>query len=578
LTACPSPSRTTMPTATMITLGLVLAIAALAAANQPRLTNKDGHVLITTGDSTQNVTDLLSVTKAAPLFKDQEGKLNTGLRELNDAVTGQFQDVERRARALNATTQDQFQDSTKTVAELLDELTKTGKSTDAGMTALVAHVKRLADAADAEKTSAGSGTPTKAAGAAFNPFTASFSSLGGDRLRVTFPKGAELIADPSVKMYQCKFTYLKDKKLDPTKSKISEAVAADTERTFSCVVPAWADKGKMPDEPTFTSNFEVLENGRTMAAPSGGQVIKWTPEIPSLKFADNSRLTSGEAGKAVPVSVDLSIQYEYGEAGYKDVQFSAATDKAWGSIITQIKFSGATTGDKRKMEFKITHPKSAGKKAAYWIDVTISSAKYKLSTKHRYKFDFNVATSIGVGGENNVLTGAQMATLYTKMGSTNLQLCYSAKLHGFSSSTMHSRCDGRGKSLTVMRRSKNGRVFGGYVHQNLNKGSGWVRGNYGSSNPWLFRVNPNSKTVDIIMKKNIVTYAYYMNNGYSMTWGGGHDLYCNSNGQSCYSNPSSYDFNFAGSSGQTTLSGDFRWNHAREGGSNGMVYEIYLIK
>ena len=35
----------------------------------------------------------------------------------------------------------------------------------------------------------------------------------------------------------------------------------------------------------------------------------------------------------------------------------------------------ATTSAKRKMEFTITHPASAKKEAAYWIDVTIASAK-----------------------------------------------------------------------------------------------------------------------------------------------------------------------------------------------------------
>jgi len=82
-----------------------------------------------------------------------------------------------------------------------DELTKTGKSTDAGITALVgevkavvgevkavvAQVKRLADASGG--VNADSGTPTKAVGATFNPFAASVGALGGDEIRVTFPKG-----------------------------------------------------------------------------------------------------------------------------------------------------------------------------------------------------------------------------------------------------------------------------------------------------------------------------------------------------------------------------------------------------
>ena len=46
-----------------------------------------------------------------------------------------------------------------------------------------------------------SGSKTETGGAAFDPFEASVSALGGDTLRVTFPKTAELIADPNVKMH-----------------------------------------------------------------------------------------------------------------------------------------------------------------------------------------------------------------------------------------------------------------------------------------------------------------------------------------------------------------------------------------
>jgi len=557
---------TTMAATT--TLGLVLALAALAAAKQPRLETKDGHVYITTGESTQNVTDLLSITKAGPLFKDQEGKLDElgraqegKLTELKNAVTGQIRSVNRRST-----------NNTKSVTDLLEELTSQGKASlevnVAFNAAIVAQVKRLADAADAEKTSTGGGTPTKAAGAAFNPFAASFSSLGGDTLRVTFPKGAELIADPRVKMYQCKFTYIKDKKLDTTKTRTSAAVAAETERTFSCVVPAWADKSNMPEDPNFTTNFEVLENSRSMPAPSGGQVVKWTPEIPSLKFGTNPLSISGEAGKANKFSVDLSVLYAYGEVGYQDVRFSAATDKAWGSIITQIKFSGATTSAKRKMEFSVTHPTSAKKEATYWIDVTISSAKFKLSTKHRLNVGFKVSTAIGTGGTNGVLTKGQMSQLYQRLGSTNLELCFNPKLHGFSSHTMHTRCDNRGKTLTLMRRNSNGKVFGGVVLQNLNKDSRWVHD--ANPTPWLFTVT--SGNVKFFNYRSGRRHTYYMNSGYGMTWGGGHDLYCNSDFTSCNANPYSFWHN----SGE--MAGTQNWKHKNEGGSHGMVYEVFLIK
>ena len=80
-------------------------------------------------------------------------------------------------------------------------------------------------------------------------------------------------------------------------------------------------------------------------------------------------------GRARVFSVDLSIIYGYGEAGCKDVKFSAATDSGWGKIINKFTFSGAADQPERKMGFTVTHPKNAKQEVTYWIDVTITSDK-----------------------------------------------------------------------------------------------------------------------------------------------------------------------------------------------------------
>ena len=98
-----------------------------------------------------------------------------------------------------------------------------------------------------------------------------------------------------------------------------------------------------------------------MPEPTGGQVIKWTPQKPSLKFGSFKNPFTGPAGKAKPYSVDFSVLYGYGEAGYKDVQFTAATDKSWGSILSKFQFSGSASQAERKLGFSINHPKSVKK-------------------------------------------------------------------------------------------------------------------------------------------------------------------------------------------------------------------------
>ena len=178
-----------------------------------------------------------------------------------------------------------------------------------------------------------------------------------------------------------------------------------------------------------------------------------------------------------------------------------------------------------------------------------------------------VTTAIGKGGTNGVLTAGQMTQLFQRMGSTNLELCYNPKLHGYSSATMHSRCDNRGKTLTLMRRNSNGQVFGGYVGRTLNK-VGWS--GPCTEKPWLFTVK--SGQVKFLNYAGRGRQCYYMANSYGMTWGGGHDLHCSSDLESCYANPSSYTH------ARTELSGQYSWKHRREAGNKGMVYEIYLIK
>ena len=42
----------------------------------------------------------------------------------------------------------------------------------------------------------------------------------------------------------------------------------------------------------------------------------------------------------------------------------------------------------RKLEFSLNHPTSAKKDAVYYIDVTVVSKKFKLSTKQRFNIHF----------------------------------------------------------------------------------------------------------------------------------------------------------------------------------------------
>ena len=429
--------------------------------------------------------------------------------------------------------------STKNVADLLEELISTNKAVVAehkGSRAelkeltstnkeVVAELKGFKDAfvkaesgrAEAEKKKTGAGTTTKTAGAAFNPFKASVGALGGDLLRITFPKDAALIADANVKMYQCKFTYLKNKKLDEKRIRVSAMAHAETERTFACVVPAWGEGGAMPEEAYFTTNLQVFENGRAMPEPTGGQVVNWTPQAPDFKFVNVPNPFKGPAGKAKEFSVAMSVINGYGEAGYKDVKFSFTTATAFSKIITKVSFGGDVTQADRTMKLSVTHPKDSKKLAVYFIDVTITSAKYKLSSKHRITVKFKVQTGLGEGGAADILSDAAVSIIKKRIVGTDekdFKLCYSSKLHGWGWSNFHNRCDNKGKLMVVMRRPDNQRVFGGfYKCASWQSSGGYQRGNSRACAA-MFRINPDNKDKVDWLEKHWHNYYVEYNGGH----------------------------------------------------------------
>jgi len=325
-----------------------------------------------------------------------------------------------------------------------------------------------------------------------------------------------------------------------------------------------------------------------MPEPSGGQVIKWTPQKPSLAFGKLEDPLPCPPGKAKQWFVDINVLYGYGEAGYKDVQFSAETDKSWGSILGQFKFSGVhftgTTGTaNRQMAFTVTHPKSAKKEATYWIDVTIKSAKYKLSTKHRLTINVKAQTGFGPGGldlisDPAVLKVKQKINGY--MGSSAIkdyELCYSNKLHGWSSRTMHSRCDNKGSYMFIMKRKDNKRIFGGWFYYKLSSSGGYYRGS-DSRKAFLWRVKPGTNDEVDFMRKHWHSYYTYRNPSHMTTFGGGHDFYCDGNsGGKCHAN-TEHDYDTPHGYGsnpgaQSYLSGSYSWD-----GKSGSDYEVYIVK
>jgi hypothetical protein len=57
----------------------------------------------------------------------------------------------------------------------------------------------------------------------------------------------------------------------------------------------------------------------------------------------------------------------------------------------------------------------------------------------------------------------------------NLNLIHKASRDGFKASDFHSRCDGKGATVSVIK-SEYGKTFGGFTNLSWNSSTGWIPG------------------------------------------------------------------------------------------------------
>jgi len=113
-----------------------------------------------------------------------------------------------------------------------------------------------------------------------------------------------------------------------------------------------------------------------------------------------------------------------------------------------------------------------------------------------------------------------------------LTLLWRGTRDGFASSTFHKLCDGKGKTLTVVK-TTSGYIIGGYTSVP------WSSAEHYIADPTAFLftlVNPNNKPLKLPVLPLSLQSATYHNFFYGPTFGWGHDLYiadnCNLNANS----------------------------------------------
>jgi hypothetical protein len=148
---------------------------------------------------------------------------------------------------------------------------------------------------------------------------------------------------------------------------------------------------------------------------------------------------------------------------------------------------------------------------------------------------------------------------------SSTELLYRLTRDGDSAQTFHSKCDGKGTTITFIKNYSNGFRFGGYTTASWTSNSGYKS----DSNAFLFSLNNRKK---FPLKNTSDSNAIYHNSSYGPTFGGGHDIYFGSGNWSSSNNasfnPYSYTFTVLDMIGVNSSSTSFRVSDL----------EVWLIK
>ena len=321
---------------------------------------------------------------------------------------------------------------------------------------------------------------------------------------------------------------------------------------FTCESPAWAAPGVLPKkgDHEFVATFDWLQGGRIMPAPvNQSQTVKITMQQPTFTVVNLPAEFSGKLNVDVAKSFKLKLKWDYGNAGYGDLDFSATTGS--GKNIKAIAVAG--TGADRVVSFNVNSPNKDVTK--YYIDVTVKSKTYGYTKTTRVNINYKKATGIGEGAwaEEDVLSDSNVALLKANMrlnigGFSGLKKCYSSVDHWGGGDTnygpeWHRKCDGK-LLFSLMRDPQSKRVWGGFAGCKKWSTSGaYIRscqsGRSSNQDSWLFKVDNPGATAQIA-KHGANSARYYFHPHHHMTYGTGHDWYCTPTMSYCYSHVSSY--------------------------------------
>ena len=241
------------------------------------------------------------------------------------------------------------------------------------------------------------------------------------------------------------------------------------------------------------------QEAKIILNPKKPSVEETIPKLcDKVKEIDSLNLIIDEQKKTIEkIKKDFNDYKNYAENKFKELE--ALIKKESENLKYNIEYNdGYYLNSDEVNKYKVEHPKLKEK-----IDTQIMK--------------FNDLNLIETGVKNKL-----------KKTIKKFNLLFRASRDGYSSSNFHSKCDGRGNTLIIVK-TTNRRRFGGFTDLQWDQSGNYKTG----SNPFIFSLDEK----EIYYSKN-GSNSIYCHSSYGPTFGGGHDFYiCNN----CNSSNSSYE-------------------------------------
>lgn len=211
-----------------------------------------------------------------------------------------------------------------------------------------------------------------------------------------------------------------------------------------------------------------------------------------------------------------NIKQDLNEAKYNPNNSQESQEEARKKVLSII--SKSIQNNLQKLPQIITAANYSQDKLVKDLKDTLDKSLLKFLEVENEIFDMTKGSTMP---DSKILTNQDQVTLirkWLKRENMGLKLLYRATRDGFNGNSFHSKCDGKGETITLIKTENTGKIFGGYLDKNWETKEAWIN----SSKAFVFSIN-NKEMYPL--KSGHEMYAAYAGASYGPSFGGGYDFH-----------------------------------------------------